>query len=263
MALRESESGLWVAIGGIGAIALGIALIPLRSITPASNLAFVFLIFTIVIAEVGGRTAGLATAVVSALSLNFFLTEPYLTLVIQKPDDIVAFVALAVSGLIAAAFGRRRARSSELVSGVRHDLAALERTVGGLVGGESVDAVLEDLRRSFGLGGLVLRRADERLVAAAPPEYAGRPAPLLELEPRTLLATDERWHRLGRRGFRLPDGGGRVRLGADGEPFRLDLWEGDPDGFAVDDCRALAVATATLGLALQFRATLGARDHLT
>ncbi|MBI4012755.1 MAG: DUF4118 domain-containing protein [Candidatus Rokubacteria bacterium] len=251
MTRQDSESGLWVAIGGIGAIAIGIALVPLRSVTSASNLAFVFLILTIVVAEFGGRAPGLATAVVSALSLNFFLTEPYLTLAIDKPDDVVAFVALAVSGLIAAAFGRRRARSSALVSGVRRDLEALERTAEGLAVGTSLEVVLEDLRRSFGLGGLVVRRADERLVAAAPPRYAGRAAPVLELEPRSLLATDERWHRLGPHGFRLPEGGGRLRLGAGGESFCVDLWEGDEGGLSLDESRALAIATAVLGLALR------------
>ena len=77
MARQDSET-LWIAIGALGAMALGVALIPLRTLTSASNLAFGFLALTIVVAELGGRTAGLATAVVSALSLNFFLTEPYL-----------------------------------------------------------------------------------------------------------------------------------------------------------------------------------------
>ncbi len=261
MARQDPESQLWVAIGGIGAIALGVALIPLRSITSASNLAFAFLILTIVIAEVGGRAAGLATAVVSAFSLNFFLTEPYLTLAIDKPDDIVAFVALAISGLIAAAFGRRWARSSELVSGARRDLEALERTAEGLTLGTPLDVVLDDLRRSFGLGGLVLRRADERLVGVAPPEYADRSAPVLELEPRTLLATDERWHRLGRRGFRLPEGGGRLRLGVDRESLWLDLWEGGEEGRSLDESRALVVATAMLRLALRPGPTPSARPQ--
>jgi Domain of unknown function (DUF4118) len=247
MTRQESESGLWIAVGGIGAIVLGVVLIPLRASTAASNLAFAFLILTLVIAEVGGRTAGLVTAVISALSLNFFLTEPYLTLTIDKPEDVVAFAALAVSGLIAAAFGRRRVRSSELVTGVRHDLEALGRAAGGLTAGAALETVLEDLRRSFRLGGLVVR-ADDRLVAAVPPEYGERWAPALELEPRTLLATDERWHRLGSRGFRLPEGGGRLPLRAHGEPVWLDLWEGDPDGLSLDECRALAVAIAMLGL---------------
>jgi K+-sensing histidine kinase KdpD len=68
---RQDPESLWIAIGAIGAMMLGVALIPLRAVTSASNLAFAFLALTIVVAEVGGRGAGLATAVVSALSLNW------------------------------------------------------------------------------------------------------------------------------------------------------------------------------------------------
>ena len=53
---------LWVGIGGLGALALGFALVPLRPFTAASNLAFAFLILTIAVAELGGRGPGLVTA---------------------------------------------------------------------------------------------------------------------------------------------------------------------------------------------------------
>src|SRR5215831_20318186 len=109
----RNDNLIWMAVGGLGALLLAVVLVPLRTLTSASNLAFAFLAFTIVIAEVGGRSAALLTAVVSAMSLNFFLTEPYLTLAITKPDDVVAFLALAICGLIAAAFGRRRERMSD------------------------------------------------------------------------------------------------------------------------------------------------------
>jgi len=169
---------------------------------------------------------------------------------INRPDDIVAFVALAVSGLVAAAFGRRRARSSEMLGRARHDVDALGRVAEGLVTGAPLDAVLEDFRRAFRLAGLVVRQADERLAAAAPPGYAARSTPVVALDPRTLLG-DERRHRLGRRGFRLPEGGGRLRLAGDPEPLWLDLWEGDEEGLSVDEHRALAVATMMLRLALR------------
>ena len=78
--MARDDSEMLAALGGLGAIVLGIMLVPFRTLTAASNLAFIFLIFTIIIAELGGRAAGLVAAVVSALSLNFFLTEPYLTL---------------------------------------------------------------------------------------------------------------------------------------------------------------------------------------
>ena len=72
----EDEVRVWMVAGAAGSLALGIALIPLRTLTAASNLAFVFLAFTIIVAELAGRGAALVTALVSAMSLNFFLTDP-------------------------------------------------------------------------------------------------------------------------------------------------------------------------------------------
>src|SRR5262245_14157299 len=127
--MPDSErTAVWLIVGVAGAIALGSLLVPLRGVVSASNLAFAFVILTIVVSEMGGRVAGLATAVVSAMSLNFFLTRPYLSLTIEHPDDIVAFLALAATGLIAAAFGRRRVRTSEVATRTRADLRVLGRT---------------------------------------------------------------------------------------------------------------------------------------
>jgi len=68
------------------AILLGAALVPLRGYTTASNFAFAFVALTIVVAEMGGRGAAVATALCSGLSLDFFLTETYMKLTIaEKP----------------------------------------------------------------------------------------------------------------------------------------------------------------------------------
>jgi len=179
---RDNEVLVWIVTGGLGAMALGVVLIPLRALTSASNLAFVFLVFTIVVAELGGRAAGLVTAVVSAISLNFFLTEPYLTLTITKPDDVVAFLALAACGLIAAAFGTRRERWLDRAGRAGKDLDILKTIVGKLTEGVPLEEILDDLKRSFGLSAVVLRDAGERILAAVPlgstppaPDAAARP----------------------------------------------------------------------------------------
>ena len=99
---RWERTQVWAPLAALGALAIGIALIPLRDATSASNLAFVFMAFTIIMAELGGAFSALVAALVSAMSLNFFLTEPYLTLSISKTDDLIAFLALAGCGLIAA-----------------------------------------------------------------------------------------------------------------------------------------------------------------
>jgi hypothetical protein len=237
--------------GALGSMALAVILIPLRSVVAASNLAFVFMAFTILVAELGGRGPALVTALISAMSLNFFLTEPYLTLGISKSDDVVAFFALAGCGLIAAAFGRRRERLSAAAGRADRELGMLSRFVERAKGGRPVLGLLEDLRAGFGLGGLVLRDATGRVLAAVPESAGSRPVPRVTLDAATLFAVADDAPRVGSRGLRLPDGGGRLTLRTGGGPVTLDLWEGNEDGLRLDEARTLAVAASILGLGMR------------
>src|SRR5262245_21899683 len=110
MRRERDDDGRMVALGIGGAVALWAALIPLRELTPAGNLAFPFLVLTIVIAELGGTMAVVGTALASALSLNFFLTQPYLTFAMSDKHDALAFTGLVVCGLTVAGFRNWRAR---------------------------------------------------------------------------------------------------------------------------------------------------------
>jgi K+-sensing histidine kinase KdpD len=108
--MHDDEKDLvYLGAGPIAAVLLGMALVPLRGFTTASNFTFLFLALTILIGEFGGRSAALATAVASALSLDFFLTEPYLRLSIASKHDVIACLGLAGCGILAAslAAGRR------------------------------------------------------------------------------------------------------------------------------------------------------------
>ena len=250
---KQDDGLIWMVAGGLGSMVLAVVLIPLRTLTPASNLAFVFLAFTIVVAELGGRSAALVTALVSAMSLNFFLTEPYLTLAIEKPDDVVAFFALAGCGLIAAWFGKRRAGLSEVVNRAGTELDVLKRLVDQLTAGAPLDEILGHLRRSFGLSALVLRDAGGRILGAVPVGSSPASIPATQLTPERLFPSDEGRLRFGSRGLRLPDGGGRLLLGPDRDGVSLDLWEGDAQGFGLDEGRTLAIAASILGLHLSHR----------
>lgn len=110
--MKDEEDLMYLAAGGVAAILLGAALVPLRDATSASNLTFPFLLLTIVVAEFGGWMPALATAVASSLSLNFFLTKPYMSLTIHGTDDVIGFLGLAACGLVVAAFAKRRERAS-------------------------------------------------------------------------------------------------------------------------------------------------------
>jgi K+-sensing histidine kinase KdpD len=248
---RADDIGVWVITGALGSMALGIVLIPLRTMVAASNLAFVFLAFTIVVAELGGRGPALVTALVSAMSLNFFLTEPYLTLAITKTDDVVAFFALAACGLIAAAFGSRRERLTEAANRADRELLILTRLLERARGGRTPAALLQDLRTDFGLGGLVLRDGQGRVLAATPDTASALPAPRLALTADTLFAPADETVRFGSKGMRLPEGGGRLTLQTARGPITLDLWEGNEEGFTGDESRTLAIAASLLGLGMR------------
>jgi K+-sensing histidine kinase KdpD len=105
----DGKDRIYLGGGPIAAIVLGMALVPLRGYTSASNLTFLFLALTILVGELGGRGAAVATAIAAALSLDFFLTEPYLHLAIDSKHDVIACLGLAGCGILAAslAAGRR------------------------------------------------------------------------------------------------------------------------------------------------------------
>lgn len=109
--MRNDEDRLiYLAAGPLAAILLGGALMPLREVAIASTLAFPFIILTIVAAEFGGHAAAVATAFVSTLSLDFFLTRPYRRLAIEGKHDLTAFLGLAACGAVAAALASRRSQ---------------------------------------------------------------------------------------------------------------------------------------------------------
>jgi len=139
---EEAESLIYLAGGGIGAMLLGMALVPLRDSTSASNCAFPFMALTIAVAEFGGRRSAVVTALVSALSWDFFLTQPYLRLTIAGKHDIIAFVGLAVCGLIAAAFGSRRRRRIADLGSARSHLDLLHSTLHRMESPDPVKQVL-------------------------------------------------------------------------------------------------------------------------
>lgn len=254
--MREvDEVHVWIGVGLLGSLLLGIALIPLRSLTPVCNLAFAFLAFTIIVAELGGRMAALVTAVESATSLDFFLTEPYFRLTITKPDDVVAFLALAACGLIAAAFGKRRGRWSEVARRAGDDLDIVRVLVWQLRNGAPLDETLETLRQSFRLRALALRGPDERILGTAGLDGAPLPIRAARLDPDRLVPFEDYRGRIpiDVKGVRLPAAGGRLRLRSNAGMVALDLWAGDTDGLSAHEIRALSIAASVLALELSHR----------
>jgi hypothetical protein len=256
--LRAGEDGLfYTGAGPMAAILLGAALVPLRELTTASNLAFAFMALTIVVAEFGGRAAAVATALVSALSLDFFLTRPYLRLSIEDNHDVIAFLGLAVCGLVAAALGSDRGARLARLSAVERSRDAVREVLrvwdpaGPLE--PQLAAALRAAREAAPIAGAAVRDEQGRLLASAQPADGARPAPATLLRPDSLFpeapeSGQAPWS------FALPAEGGRIVLAPGGRRVgTLDVWG---DGSATDGERrsALADVARLVGLLLATRA---------
>jgi K+-sensing histidine kinase KdpD len=217
---------VYLGAGPLLAILLGFALTPFRETVGAGNLSFAFVVLTVVISAFGGRGAGVATALASALSLDFFLTKPYLSLRITENHDVVAFTGLTVCGLVAASLGspQRIAALREYRSHfqlLHQTLAALEE--GGPVETE-LARLLEQARQILPIRALVLRDPSGRVVASAPHQAGLEPIPARMVATDTLLTPGSSPSAL-RRAPSLPSEGSRIAIVSHQRQVAwLDFW---------------------------------------
>jgi hypothetical protein len=223
----ERDNGdrlIYLAGGPLAAVLLGMALVSVRSFTTASNFTFVFMALTILVAELGGRAAAVATALCSALSLDFFLTQPYLRLSIADKHDVVAFVGLTVCGLIAAAVGSQRAERVAALRASRGQLDLLHVGLDELEKGVPADLglsrVLDASRGVLPLAAAVVRDTRGNLLAATERAH-GMPVPSRGLGLDALAAPAAS----DRSAQPLPQEGARLALVVDGRQVGwLDVW---------------------------------------
>ena len=95
--LTQSAS---VALAALAPIAVAALLVPLRDDVVSTNLALVLVILVVLGGVVAGRVGGALAAITAALSFDFFLTQPYLSLTIDKADDFETTILLLIVGLV-------------------------------------------------------------------------------------------------------------------------------------------------------------------
>jgi len=108
--------GIAVSIAAIGAATAVMLLF--RERVNATSVTLIYLLTVVILASVFERWAAITASIVSSLLLNFFFIEPYYTLTISEPQNLVSFfvflaVAIAV-GHLSATSNRRRAEAERL-----------------------------------------------------------------------------------------------------------------------------------------------------
>jgi Domain of unknown function (DUF4118) len=236
--VHEEPAGVG-AVFAIIAITVTALLVPIRDWLGNTNVALILVGLIVAAAAIGGRLAGIVTAVAAALSYNFFHTEPHQTLRIDDRQDILTFILLPVVGVavgeLAVLRTRARHEAAEHASGA-HDL---ERAVACLTSGEPLDAVWACVKE--GLGHQLCVRAatfapGEPAAGASSIDRAGRLVP----SPSKYSGG----------AFEIPDSTG-IAVVADGREIghvRLTTTQGR--GTTIDERRLAVALVDVLGAAL-------------
>ena len=135
----DGEGVAWAAAGLGGSLLIGVAIEPFRSTVGLENVALGYLLVVVVAAAVGGRAAGLISALSAALSYDFFLTTPYHSLRIDSVAQVITVALLFGTGLVASLAGRARRRQTveaDTQAGIIRLLNAITRATAA---GESSD----------------------------------------------------------------------------------------------------------------------------
>jgi len=155
---HEPEDGsdlIGIAIGVLGALALSVAMLPLRDHLHNDNMALALVLPVLIAAVLGGRLAGAAAAVAAALCFDFFFTKPYLSLRIASDNDLASFILLLIVALISAEVGIRARRGSRAAREARSDLDRLTRVIEVAARGDIDDVVSSARAELIGLFGLI------------------------------------------------------------------------------------------------------------
>jgi K+-sensing histidine kinase KdpD len=220
--MNERTDRLFFTAGGpVAAIFLGVALVPFREWTTASNFSFLFLALIIAVAEFGGRAAALTTGVASTLCLDFFLTRPYLSLSVSEKGDIIACLGLAGCGLLAATLSDRRP-GNEAQREVKVLHAVLDALGEKTPLEERLAGAIRRCRDLLSLAAVVIRDDRGHVVASSAPMEGMRPVPTIILSDSGRLRESKAGEAL------LPRAGARVPLQNGGrEVGWLDFWGED------------------------------------
>ena len=134
---------LAVTLESLAALAVATALVAaLQSVAPITALGAIYLLPVLLVSIRHGPLAGVATAAVGVVALNFLFIEPRYRLAVADSEDLVALVVFFIVALVVgrlAALARRQAEAADLRAGLAAARGRDARTLA-----EAASAVLEE-----------------------------------------------------------------------------------------------------------------------
>jgi K+-sensing histidine kinase KdpD len=179
----DGEGAAWAMTGLLSSLVVGALVEPFRDRIGLENIVILYLAIVIVCAAIGGRGAGLVSALAAALSYNFFFTSPYYSLRVSSAEQVLTILLLFAAGVIAAVFGRSRRRAKATEEQEEAAIELFEAVAKAAAEGGTADRVAVEGVRAMLDARLVQVRRDGRVTAAAGEADAPDPAALTRLDP--------------------------------------------------------------------------------
>jgi hypothetical protein len=192
-----------VAVGIPAAVGVGAVLALARGVFGQTNAALILMIVVVAVAALGGRTAGVITALAAVVSFDFFHTEPYLSLTIDSRDDIETTILLLIAGLIVGTLASSGRQARHRATEARSEIKRIHRVAEVAASGADVATVIRTAQDE--LRGLL---SLHEIRFEALPFDDGVRRPRLGRNGAIELQAHVRFARTGHRsGFELPDEG--------------------------------------------------------
>ena len=149
---RVGVAGWVVAVGG--PLALSGIMVAFRGEIRTTDAALVLVLAVLAAALLGGRRGGFVSAIVAALSFDFFFTKPYYSFTINSRDDIETTIVLLVVGLVVGELVVRARQSRLLAEASQREVHRVRRVAevgaGGGAAGRLVDVVRNEVVELLG-----------------------------------------------------------------------------------------------------------------
>ena len=233
MTNERRTDGLALMVGPLAAVGVAGVLVPARRWFGGPNVALVLVLVVVATAAVSDRRAAAATAVLAALSYNFFHTAPYYTLRVADRVDLLTVALVLLTGLAVGELAVLRRRAHERAGRRATDLRAWQRLMTVAAQGD---------RGALVAGATELVRTELHLAACTFEPADAEGPPLVALERNG--SVDVRHRRLAPEDFELPADGVEVPVVAAGRRIgRLVLQPTPGTGLPLEQRRdAVAVA---------------------
>ena len=145
-----------IALGGLAPILVAAALVAVRGHVDNANVALVLSLVVVASGALGGRGAGMVSALTAAASFDFFHTKPYLSLLIHDANDVEMTVLLLVLGLLSGQLAWRARVATRQRDGGRGGLDQIRRLADQVAqGSQSADVIAAARAELFALFDLV------------------------------------------------------------------------------------------------------------